>query len=272
MMGRILIILYLLCGTNMCRIKAQYSLPDSLFKQMFEARIKQVDEFFSVFNSNKAVKGFTTTDPLKRQRQIFRLTNHEMGAQNKKEMFEKIMRFADTIYKDSVYLHFSDSTWFAEVDCNILFKGKEQKITLFLQTEKVKEYIYKWVVCGAKGKLLELPTDTTKQYMIPPIANELNFMYLSTITDQNHAPYITSYKAQNIPIHTFSVFLAMIWSGNLKIVNAEKVKFHFLQVPNYVFTISYFDRESMNAGWLIDSVFAIKEEDKPLYTNLLFSM
>jgi len=211
-------------------------------------------------------------DSLMRQRRIFKLINHEMGEGNKEAEFERLMDFANTVVKDSVCLNFCDSLWFAEVCCNVLFKGKKEKLTLFLRTEKVKDYVYRWAICGAKGALLELPVDTARQFMISPVEKELSFMCLSSVTDRNHAPFIASYKAKNVSIHPLSVFLVMVRNGDLRVVNAEKVKFHFLQVPGYVFTIACFNRMSMNAGWLIDSVFKVKEEDKSEYMNFLFSM
>ena len=121
------------------------------------------------------------------------------------------------------------------------------------------------------GNLLRLSVDTIGKYRIPPVANELNFMYLSTMTDKNHAPYIANYKAKNISVCPFSVFLALVWSGNLKIVSTKRVRYHFLQVPNYVFTVSYFARENINSGWLIDCILKTTEEEKYRYTNhLLF--
>lgn len=269
----ILLALCFLCGTGLCHIKAQIIIfPDSLFTTMFKSRVKQVDEFISIFNSNAPVPGFPATDSLKRQRQIFRLINHQMGEANKQETFEKIMRFANVVAKDSVCLSFSDSTWFAEVECNIILKKEKKKATLFLRTEKEDEYVYKWAICGVRGDFWGTKTDSTKRNMIPPTSNNLNFMFLSTMTDKNHAPHIFSYKAQSVPLHPLSIFLTMVWSGELEIVYAENVKYHFLQVPGHIFTIRYFNREDMNAGWLIDNVLAISEEEKYQYVKHLFLM
>ena len=58
------------------------------------------------------------------------------------------------------------------------------------------------------------------------------------------------------------MFLTLVRSGQLKIDYISDVEFFFLQIPDYIFTVKHYERESMNVGWLISSLIECSEIEK----------
>jgi hypothetical protein len=59
-----------------------------------------------------------------------------------------------------------------------------------------------------------------------------------------------------------TLFIEGIKEGDLKFVTVNNVKFHFFQVPHWYFEVSYFNRNSMNSGWLISNMMRINDSEK----------
>ena len=59
-----------------------------------------------------------------------------------------------------------------------------------------------------------------------------------------------------------ALFTMEVKNGDLKFETVSNVKFHFFQVPGWYFEISYFNRNDVNSGWLIDNMTRISEKDK----------
>jgi len=50
--------------------------------------------------------------------------------------------------------------------------------------------------------------------------------------------------------------------GQLKFKEINSVKFHFFQVKNWYFELSYFNRNDTNSGWLISNLKFVNDEEK----------
>lgn len=59
-----------------------------------------------------------------------------------------------------------------------------------------------------------------------------------------------------------STFVNLVKAGKLQFDHTKTIKFHFFQVPNYVFTVERFDRDGTNSGWLINSLKPADEAEK----------
>ena len=55
----------------------------------------------------------------------------------------------------------------------------------------------------------------------------------------------------------------------LKIKHVEQLEFIFTQVPGYMFTVKYFERDKGNAGWLISSFRKADDNRKTKFLNTL---
>ena len=96
-----------------------------------------------------------------------------------------------------------------------------------------------------------------------PNDNEQFFMSLRKTTTESYK-FIDDYVKHSYHADALSTFLALVRSNLLKIDAVTDVEFFFLQVPGYVFTIKYFERDNKNAGWLIDSCSKMSKFDKEI--------
>lgn len=63
----------------------------------------------------------------------------------------------------------------------------------------------------------------------------------------------------------------MVQTGLLKIDFIDNVKLTFLQIPEYAFSIEYFDREGNNSGWLIDNLWKMSNDEKEQFLNNIYT-
>ena len=69
-----------------------------------------------------------------------------------------------------------------------------------------------------------------------------------------------------------TVFVTLVNKGLLTFDYVEETEFYFLQVPDYIFSINYYEREEKNSGWLIKEVKEISQEERmELLKNLLYN-
>ena len=239
---------------------AQISLGGTFDEQILQMRVKQLNQFFDRFNyerdiENKAIIG--NKNAPERQRYIANLFNKEMVMNVPDSVFQMYMQFIETATNplNPVYIHFADTNWVAQADCKVIFKGKPAKIILFLKTEKIEDNRYKWIVSDVVGEILDLkPEKQDADIMISPVANELNFMSLSSEMTNLHKKNIVNYMNNDYRVDKLSVFNSLIYYDLLKIEHVEKLVYHFYQVPNFVFSVEHFERQSNNVGWLISNV------------------
>ncbi len=59
-----------------------------------------------------------------------------------------------------------------------------------------------------------------------------------------------------------TLFFYEIKQGNLKFDHVESVKFHVLQIDNWYFEVSWFNRSGYNSGWLISNLIYLKAPEK----------
>lgn len=261
-MKRILFILIYIW--SVCHIGYGQTLPDPIFQEEFKYRVKQLDEFMSRFNGEESI-GMDIPDSLKTDLNILYLFNSDLFATNRDSMMQQTNQFIQTIKENNVSLHFDDKEWFAEVLCYCTYKDKEEQITLYLKPEKIEEYMFRWVIIGAKGKPLKLtPQKKNRGLDILPNNNEVAFMALSKIDQLGHAN-ILNYAQQNYVPDQLTAFYALIYSGALKIMTTDKITYHFLKVPDYVFKVNRFIRKGNNTGWLISSLIQLPEQEKKMY-------
>src|SRR5262245_64816028 len=52
---------------------------------------------------------------------------------------------------------------------------------------------------------------------------------------------------------------------SLKYMQVNEVQYHFLQIPNWVFVVSQFHRDSKNSGWLISKLYSNPDSEKNIY-------
>ena len=65
-------------------------------------------------------------------------------------------------------------------------------------------------------------------------------------------------------------FYTAVLNNRAKFLYVKDITYHFLQAGNWIFTVEYFPRTALNAGWLINSLKRASDADKKDYLkNLL---
>ena len=214
----------------------------------YRLKVKQLDEFMRRFNLQDVPSLFQNEDTLLQEAYSMTAVFDFQVVKNRKD---EVREFVATMLNNKVKLAYTDSNWVAIAHCNAVYKGKETTLTLDLATEKVKDYIYKWVIVGASGDILDLnPLKQNPGLAISPVDNEVNFISLNHITSVE-GQNILNYKGKSANLDAMSVFFALVNSGQLQIKHVQQLEYRFTIAPFYEFTVRNFIRDAMNSGWLI---------------------
>ncbi|MFA8298993.1 MAG: hypothetical protein ACEPOV_02405 [Hyphomicrobiales bacterium] len=233
------------------------------------ARTKQVSQFFRRFNNEEDQfgKGYSIKDTNYRNN---RLRDKTLGLLFDKEGFfsedlKKMFIKQVTNPKAPFFLDFHKGNWYAEVSAQFSWKGEDRNIILFLKIEKSRKG-YKWVLTNVffeEFQNLFTETPDEDKHFLHPLSHELDFIPLNkAFRDISH---IQSYASDGHNIDYLSLFFYELKLGNLVFQTLDQVKFHFFQVPNWYFELSYVNRKGYNAGWLITNLqYITKEQQKAL--------
>ncbi len=163
-----------------------------------------------------------------------------------------------------VFLNFLDTDWYAEVSATFIVNGREENLILFLTLEE-ENLGSKWVLSNVYFKNFNVmfpKPDSLEQtkHFLHPQSHELDFMNLrKALEDQE---YIELYASTNYQPDYLTLFFYLMKTKTMSLKKIDSVKFHFFQINNWYFELSYFNRNDMNSGWLISNLVYIKEVDK----------
>ena len=237
----------------------QIVINNLLDKNIYNARIKLVDEFFDRFNLKEMHPDKNENDSSFKENNLLALFNYDYLIENKDSLMNTAVEFINKIISDSIRIDYSDTAWYASAKCKGKFKGKSVDFNLCLSVEKRGEDMYKWVIKKAEGDIFSLtPAFASDQLMLYPDDHETNFMSLKRITTERD-DIILNYADKEFLTDETSVFYSLVYYGLLDIEYVADLQFVFRQVEGYEFTIKNFNRETTNAGWLINSLKKINE-------------
>lgn len=166
--------------------------------------------------------------------------------------------------KQPVYINFLDSSWYAEVSATFTINGVEENFILFLTVEE-ENLGSKWVLSNVYfrdfSKLFP-KTDSANhvKYFLHPQSHELDFMNLRKVLE--NPQHIEYYASTNYQPNYLTLFLYLMKKGELSFKEINSVKFHFFQIKNWYFELSYYNRNNTNSGWLISNLMYINDDDK----------
>lgn len=266
--------LYLLCSmvfiVMACgQVTAQHETADSLFEHSLQSRIKQLDEFIARFNYQIVPSGkppANRLDTAARKKQLASLFDVDYVQGMDSSQRQTALRFISQVAGDSSkfwLLSLADKGLYAQAHCQVQYQGKKATLQLILHTQQDDKQNLRWVISSAEAPFLAVvPTDTTQ--FLSPVSHELNFMQLAKITEQQ-PQNIAAYTAPHHKVDQLSIVLYLIQTKQLKINFVQHLSFHFLQVPNFVFTVKHFERTRGNVGWLISHLATATEAQKAAY-------
>ncbi len=231
---------------------------------------KQVNQFVRRFNmeEDQFGKPLKSTDPKyhnnKLRRKIlplmFDMHNPRTSGKLKKFFIDDV-----TDSKHPVFLNFLDKNWYAEVSATFLNKYNEPvDLIIFLTLEEAGKGS-KWIISNVYDTDLHrlFPVESTEKqakYFLHPQSHELDFMNLRKAL--NNPENIEYYASTGFQPDYLSLFFYLMKTGDLKFSHINKVKFHFLQIKNWYFELSWFNRNENNSGWLISNLKYVDENEK----------
>lgn len=247
--------------------KDAWAQPDLNLEKNFTVANKQVNQFLRRFNNEESPKGekYLREDPMYRNLGIRKMVipmlfdkkNSQISSANINSFVEQV-----TNSENPVFLDFHSSDWIAEVDISIKMSNKPMVYTLFLNLQK-EAVGYKWVIYDAYSanirKAFNREDSSSTTRFIHPMSHELGFMNLQkAIQDSTLAPYIS----RDFKPDYLTIFLYEWYQKKIEFISVISTKFHFFQIPNWYFELTYFNRNESNSGWLVSSLKPLDNESK----------
>ena len=255
------ILLLLITCTFAIKSSAQIDVFNLLDREQYLANVKLVDEFFCRFNGDE-LRNDLGDKYLDHESNILLLFDLAKYKSKNDSNFIAAKNFSHYIVSNNIKLNFEDSLWYAKIKCHGRFAQKNVTFDMKLCVQARDSMMYKWVICDIDGDLFKTSKDREhKELFIMPNENEQFFMSIRKLTTESYK-FIDDYTKDSYKADRLSTCLALVRMHLLKIDAVTDVEFTFLQVPDYSFTIKYFNRETKNSGWLIDSFTRISQEEK----------
>ena len=244
-------------------------------EKLFIYEVKQLDEFFERFNDEpnsfirKIYAEKKTKFNIKRQDLIRSLFNYE----NKIFKPGAIDSFVTVAmnYRMPNSQNFYGKDWYAEALCDFEYNGVAINIPVVLVINTDENHRSKWMILAANPPPLK--QTTTLQFkrsgynsskFISASSHETAFIELERILKDKSA--FSDYTESGFSQNDRSLqFYSAVVQNQLKFKTVKKIKYHFLQVENYIFTVERFTRNTLNAGWLINSLKTATVDQKEAY-------
>ncbi len=233
------------------------------------AMTKQMGQFMRRFNYEEDQFGYQLNpkDPKYRSNEMRRKSLPILFDQEKYGNQTDLQRYfiEDVTKGDSTYMTFLGGRWFSEVSCTFRYNSKETKVILFLAIEK-EGLGSKWVLTNVyfsefnklfpQGEIAD-----REKHFLHPMSHELDFMNIyKAFQDSDVIEY---YASKEFHPDYLTLFFYEIKQGKLIFQHVDSVKFHVLQIKDWYFEVSWFNRSGLNSGWLMSNVVYMPEKEKP---------
>ncbi len=253
-----------------CMISVAHAqvLLDKSINSEFEAQVKSLDEFRMRFNGKESKPGIKE-DENSRRDNIISLFNFSMdkGGQTQEQLRKQMNAFVDSVLVNNVEFQISDAGLWAECLCRMKYKGEGVSLTLIMHSESYKKDMFRWAISGVQG-LNKVGIIERNIYPISPVEHEIHFMGLQDMFNEN-STHAFGYRSKDAKIDDLSVFLTLIYTGQLKFDIVERQIFYYADIPGYIITIEEIVRRGHNSGWLITSFKEMSSKEKQKYINKL---
>lgn len=198
-------------------------------EDLLKGRVKQVEEFMARFNYEEDWEGKKVAqraDTILRSKYLHTLFDYSRFRQKNGKLTPLAERFIWDVVRHHRLIHYADTSWRARVKCKALLDGKATKLTLYLHTQQVAPYEYRWLVKKVESPTLTNIPETIMKLSLSPVEHEIGFTGLLSSS-----------------------------TAKVKFTKIEDVSYQFFSIPGYAFTIERLERkDSYNTGWLITSL------------------
>lgn len=252
------------CFAWVLSVMGQGYIPDPSLARDFAAQVKSINEFVARFNGDEAKPGLSL-DSVDREKNLVSLCDFNMPHRGvSDEAFRKKLRdFIHTIINWNGRLSITEKTVLAEALCKIKYEGKEYRFTFILQREKMSNGNMRWAISDVKG-VSALQLYSEKRLTISPVDHETHFMGLQDIFQENRK-IVPATRMSGRNLDDMSFFFGLCVAKAIHFIQVDKLKFHFMDIPGYVFTVEEIGREGTNSGWLITNIQKMDDNVKEEY-------
>jgi hypothetical protein len=232
------------------------------------AMTKQMGQFMRRFNYEEDQFGekLNPKDPRYRNNEMRRQSLPILFDQEKYGTQTELQRYfiEDVTKGDSTYMTFLGGRWYSEVSATFKYNGKDVNVIMFLAIEK-EGLGSKWVLTNVYfsefNKLFPTGEMAEKEkYFLHPMSHELDFMNIYKAFQ--NPDIIEYYASKEYQPDYLTLFFYEIKKGNLVFNHVDMVKFHVLQIKDWYFEVSWFNRSGLNSGWLMSNVIYMPEKEK----------
>jgi hypothetical protein len=265
MITRISILLLFLVWHPIAIAQVSDSKISRLQETEFAFEVKTIDEFIERFNNDQymLIREYMQSNfpdkKLSRLDLIRTLFNYQDPAWSESDA----LAFSNAILdpKAEKFLDFYSDTWFAEADCRVKYKGVSKRVRITLQVfVSDRTGAAKWVVCGARAAFLDFSKRTDPKKFLNPISHATDFIGLKKAMEDK--AFIRNYLAEDFRESHLNKYLAAVATGDIIFGQVESITYHFLSVPEWLFTVKEFRRKGKNSGWLIHSLSRRSDAEK----------
>ncbi len=232
------------------------------------AMTKQMGQFMRRFNYEEDQFGerLNPKDPRYHNKEMRRQSLPVLFDQQKYGAQTELQRYfiEDVTKDDSTFMTFLGGRWYSEVSATFKYNGKDVNVMLFLAVEK-EGLGSKWVLTNVYfsefNKMFPTGEMAEKEkHFLHPMSHELDFMNIYKAFQQ---PEVIEYYASNTYTPDYlTLFFYEIKKGSLVFKHVDSVKFHVLQIKDWYFEVSWFNRSGLNSGWLMSNVIYMPEKEK----------
>lgn len=262
-------------------------------------RVMQLDEFIHRFNndSSSGIRRYYLAHHRRwnksREQLIRSLFNYTTQNWDSLQLAHFIRRVTDPQQPDS--LGFLQAHWYAEATCAFVYNAVPVEAQLILRIQSNPDGTAQWVIAavkpgfaigpewgvpGASGRMGplastggkgpasgDLPVRRTERF-IQPAANETYFAELQR--DFADKRRLTGLFDKRFFERRYSGgFYQALLSDRIRFVAVKKLRYHCLQVHDWIFTVENFERATRNSGWLITSIREASGEERSDYVRKL---
>jgi hypothetical protein len=252
---------------------SQFS-DNQIIREDFIFEVIQIEEFIQRFNfdtTNRLFDYLKTTNPdlvLNRESILFALTNYSDTSVANKTTKKFIDFVSDKNHPQ--YLDFYDQGWYAEVNCTLQYHNSNQPAKIFLKSQVSHTNTSKWVIVGVRSDILKLSDKKDTSSFFSPVSHGTDFVSLyNFFEDTQNLP---NYLSEDFTMDTLTYFVSLVANRKLKLIQMDNIRYHFTQVPNWIFVVEYFNRREPNAGWLISKLIQSSDLKKKKYLQDVLSI
>ena len=251
-------------------MQAQLSNPKiSKFQETeFAFEVKTIDEFIERFNNDQytLIRQYMEANFPKKKITRLDLLRTLFNYQEPVWSETDALSFSKTILdeKSERFLDFYSDKWYAEADCRVKYKGENKRVRITLQVfVSDRTGAAKWVVCGARAPFLDFSSREDHRKFLNPISHATDFIGLKKAMEDK--AFVRNYLSEGFRESHLNKYLAAVATGDIIFEQIESVTYHFLSIPEWLFTVREFRRKGKNAGWLIHSLSRRSDAEKRDY-------